>query len=104
MFRTLIYLSSGACDFAVELPHRLLCSQFVVCWRFGAAGFEWCPCCRLKHKPASACSYSVEWLFQTVMYTDIRQDSSGTELIERLFVPTGSQYPSSSRDFSVVFL
>jgi len=20
-----------------------------VCWRFGAAGFEWCPCCRLKH-------------------------------------------------------
>ena len=19
------------------------------CWRFGAAGFEWCPCCRLKH-------------------------------------------------------
>ena len=30
MFRALIYPSSGACDFAVELPHRLLCSQFVV--------------------------------------------------------------------------
>jgi len=40
MFRTLIYLSSGACDFAVELPHRLLCSRFVVCRRFGAAGFS----------------------------------------------------------------
>jgi len=21
-----------------------------VCWRFGAFGFEWCPCCRLKHR------------------------------------------------------
>jgi len=24
------------------------CSWFVVCWRFGAAECEWCPCCRLK--------------------------------------------------------
>ena len=39
MFRTLIYPSSGACDCVVELPHRLSCSQFVVCWRFDAAGF-----------------------------------------------------------------
>ena len=37
MFRTLIYPSWGACDCAVELPHRSFCSQFVVCWRFGAA-------------------------------------------------------------------
>jgi len=37
MFRTLIYPSSGACDCAVELPHRSFCSRFVVCWRFGAA-------------------------------------------------------------------
>ena len=37
MFRTLIYPSSGACDCAVELPHRSFCSWFVVCWRFGAA-------------------------------------------------------------------
>jgi len=49
MFRTLIYPLSGACDFAVELPHRLFCSRFVVCWRFGAVGFDKCPCCRLKH-------------------------------------------------------
>ena len=21
----------------------------VLCWRFGAAGFEWCPCCRLHY-------------------------------------------------------
>ena len=40
MFRTLIYPSSGACDYSVELPHR---SWFVVCWRFDAAGFEQCP-------------------------------------------------------------
>jgi len=51
MFRILIYPSSGACDCAVELPHRSFCSRFVICWRFGAAGFEWCPCCRLQ--PAS---------------------------------------------------
>ena len=48
MFRTYIYPSSGACDCVVELPHRSSCSQFVVCWRFGVAGFEWCSCCRLK--------------------------------------------------------
>jgi len=40
MFRTLIYPSSGACDYAVELQRRSFCSQFVVCWRFGVAGFE----------------------------------------------------------------
>jgi len=48
MFRILIYPSSGACDCAVELPHRSVCSRFVVCWRFGVAGFEWCPGCRLQ--------------------------------------------------------
>ena len=40
IFRTLIYPSSGACDCVVELPHRSFCSQFVLCWRFGAVGFE----------------------------------------------------------------
>jgi len=48
MFRTLIYPSSGAYDCAVELPHWSFCSRFVVRWRFGAAGFEWCLCCRLQ--------------------------------------------------------
>ena len=47
MFRTLEYPSSGACNSVVELPHRSSCSQFVVCWRFGVAGFEYCSCCRL---------------------------------------------------------
>ena len=32
-----------------EIPHRSSCSQFVLCWRFGAAGFRWCSFCRLKH-------------------------------------------------------
>ena len=45
MFRTLIYPSSGACDCVDELPHLSSCSQFVVCWSFGAAGFEWCCGC-----------------------------------------------------------
>ena len=48
MFRTLIYPSSGACDCLVELPHRSSYSRFVVCWGFGADGFEWCSFCRLS--------------------------------------------------------
>ena len=47
MFRTWIFPSSGACDCVVELPHWSSCAQFVVCWRFGAAGFEWWSFCRL---------------------------------------------------------
>jgi len=47
MFRTLIYPSSGACDYSVELPHWSYCSWFDVCWCFGVVGLEWCPCCRL---------------------------------------------------------
>jgi len=54
MFRTLIYPSSGACDYSVELPHWSYCSWFVVCWSFGVVGLEWYPCCRLKLK-AEAC-------------------------------------------------
>ena len=49
MFRTLIYPSSGACDYSVELPHWSYCSWFDMCWRFGVVGLEWYPCCRLKH-------------------------------------------------------
>ena len=36
---------SGVCDYADELPNRSFCSRFVECLRFGAVGFEWCPCC-----------------------------------------------------------
>ena len=49
MFRTLIYPSSGACNYSVELPHWSYCSWFDVCWSFDVAGLEWYPCCRLKH-------------------------------------------------------
>ena len=48
MFRTLIYPSSGACDYSVELPHWSYCSWFDVCWSFGVVGLELYPCCRLK--------------------------------------------------------
>ena len=43
-------LSSGACDFSVELPHWSYCSWFDVCWSFGVVGLELYLCCRLKHK------------------------------------------------------
>ena len=48
MFRTLIYPSSGVCDYSVELPHWSYCSWFDVCWSFGVVGLEWYPCCWLK--------------------------------------------------------
>jgi len=48
MFRALIYPSSGACDYSVELLHWSYFSWFDVCWSFGVVGLELCPCCRLK--------------------------------------------------------
>jgi len=48
MFQTLIYPSSGACDYSVELPLWSYCSWFDVCWSFGLVGLEWYPYCRLK--------------------------------------------------------
>ena len=48
MFWTLIYPSSGACDYSIELSHWSYCSWFDVCWSFGVVGLEWYPCCRLK--------------------------------------------------------
>ena len=56
MFRTLIYPSSGACDYSVELPHWSYCSWFDVCWSFGVVGLECYPCCRLKHFLLLMCS------------------------------------------------
>jgi len=47
MFRTLIYPSSGACDYSVELPNWSYCSWFDVCWSFGVVGLEWYPWCSL---------------------------------------------------------
>ena len=52
MFRTLIYPSSGACDYSVELPHRSYCSWFDMCWSFGVVWLEWYPSCSC----ASACN------------------------------------------------
>ena len=48
MFRTLIYPSSGACDYSVELPNWSYYSWLDVCWSFGVVGLGWYPCCRLK--------------------------------------------------------
>jgi len=47
-FKGLIYPSSGACDYSVELPHWSSCSWFDLCWRFGVVGLEWYPFCRLQ--------------------------------------------------------
>ena len=48
MFRTLIYPSSGACDYSVELPHWSYCSWLDVCWSFGVGRLEWYLCCRFQ--------------------------------------------------------
>ena len=49
-FGTLIYPSSGACDYSVELPHWSYFSWLDVCWSFGVAELEWYQCCfSLQH-------------------------------------------------------
>ena len=70
VFRTLIYPSSGACDCVDELPHRSSCSQFVVCWIFGAAGFRWCSFCRLQ--PAKRTPPKTSRELKTTMFTRTR--------------------------------
>jgi len=82
MFRTLIYPSSGACDCVVELPHRSSYSQFVVCWRFGVAGFEWCPCCRLKHK-----AQSVHFVKEATTYTTHKKHKRRISMLSVKFEP-----------------
>jgi len=66
MFRALIYPSSGACDYSVELPHWSYCSWLDVCWSFGVAGLEWYPCCRLKlatHKKWNKITSDIKLVF-----------------------------------------
>ena len=58
MLRTLIYPSSGACDYSVELPHLSFCSRFDVCCSFGVVGLEWYPCCRLNREQNDRCGNS----------------------------------------------
>ena len=48
MFRTLIYPSSGACDFFCWITTLVVCSWFDVCRRFGVVGLQWYPCSRLR--------------------------------------------------------
>jgi len=68
MFRTLIYQSSVACGYSVELPHWLYCSWFDVCWSFGVVRLEWYPCCRLRcHLIFYFTSYVLN-VFRTLIY------------------------------------
>ena len=53
-FGKLIYPSSGACDYSVELPHWSYCSWFDVCWSFGVVGLEWYPCWKFNRIVASS--------------------------------------------------
>jgi len=48
MFRASICLSSGVCDYVVELPHWPFRSWFIVCWSYAAVRLGWYPNCRLK--------------------------------------------------------
>jgi len=51
MFRTLIYPSSGACDYSVELPHWSYFSWFDECQSFGVAGLGWASACNTDTTP-----------------------------------------------------
>ena len=68
MFRTLIFPSSGACNYSVELPHWSYCSWFDVCWSFGVFELEWYPCCSLKHNLLFYFTSSVLNMFRTLIY------------------------------------
>ena len=48
MFRTLIYPSSGACDYSVESPHWSCVLGSMCVGSFGVVGLGWYQCCRLK--------------------------------------------------------
>ena len=97
MFRTLKYPSSGACDCVVELPHRSSCSQFVVCWRFGAAGFEWCLFCRLKPADRS-------WGPPSLLYNGYRVFPGGKERPRRYADPSPLLVPWSSKSKAIPLL
>jgi len=82
MFRTLIYPSSGACDYSAELPHWSCCSWFDVCWSFGVAGLEWYPCCRLKHTHTHTHTHThihTSDCVETVHELPLLPNSSGSE-------------------------
>ena len=83
MFRTLIYPSSGAYDYSVELPHWSYFSWFDVCWRFGVVGFEWYPCCNWSC--ASWCVFSKQCTKLT-LHSNHRTGHLKTEHTESLFL------------------
>jgi len=71
MFRTLIYPSSGACDYSVELPHWSYCSWFDVCWRLGVVGLEWYPCCRFHRTKKNKTNVVIQQNSSKILTMDI---------------------------------
>ena len=52
MFRTLIYPSSGTCNYSVELPHWSYCFCFDVCWSgIRVAGWSTASACNTDTTP-----------------------------------------------------
>ena len=50
MFRTFIFIHhQELATILLNYPIGRIFPWFDVCWRFGVVGFEWYPCCRLKH-------------------------------------------------------
>jgi len=84
MFRTLIYPSSGACDYSVELPHWSYYSWFDVCWSFGVVGLEWYPCCRLKH------NFSLQHGYHSKPTTPKLQHTSNQEQYDQCVIQQNS--------------
>ena len=87
MFRTLIYPSSGASDYSAELPHWSCRSSFIVCWSFNVVGFEWCPCCRLKHN-----CFSHDWCSHIKTFPALDStESNYTRMIQHIIEMTFSR-------------
>ena len=63
---------------------RLYISRFVVCWKFGAAVLEQCPCCRLKHNLLFYFTSYVLNMFPTLIYPSSGACDFAVELPHRL--------------------
>ena len=92
---TLIYPSSGAWDCVVELPHQSSCSQFIVYWRFGAAGFEWCSFCRFQPENKTTDvviqQYSRKLLMMDILMSEIQPAKRAPLKTSRTKSPTHNE-------------
>ena len=84
-FRTLIYPSSRAWDYSVELPHWSCSSWFGVCWNFGVVGLGWYRCWKMK------LSFGLQHRYHSKPTTPKLQDTSKQEHTTNVVIQQNSR-------------